>query len=45
MTHAAGAARALAAQMTEAPAQIRGMDALRPDRLSGQPADVLTARA
>jgi len=45
VTHAAGAARALTAQMTGAPAKIRGMETLRPDRFSGQSADVLTARA
>jgi len=45
VTHAAGAAQVLAQLMTGATPTIAGLDALRPGRFAGQPADDLTARS
>jgi len=45
VTHAAGAAQALAQLMTGTAPAVDGLDALRPDRFAGQPADALTDRA
>lgn len=45
VTHAAGAARALARELTGAATEIEGLDALRPDRFTGQSATVLSERA
>jgi len=45
VTHAAGAAQALVQLMTGTTPAVDGLDALRPDRFTGQPADELTDRA
>ena len=45
VTHAAGAARCLAAAMTGAEPPVSGLDALRPDRFAGQPDEQLRERA
>lgn len=45
VTHAAGAARSLAQLMTGTKPGIDGLDALRPSRFAGRPAEELTSRA
>ncbi len=45
VTHAAGAAHALAQLMTDTTPTVDGLDALQPDRFADQPADQLTDRA
>ncbi len=45
VTHACGAARALARLMTDGPAEIQGLEALAPDRFAGRSPDELTERA
>jgi len=45
VTHAAGAACALAQQMIGATPAIPGLAALRPDRFTGQPTNQLSDRA
>lgn len=45
VTHAAGAARALAREMTGAAPEIENLAALRPGRFAGEPVDRLIERA